>query len=419
MPELNLNTVSVSDALAYVRGLPTGSIDLIFTSPPYFGSVRDYQVDGQLGMEVEVSDYVDALCEILMECWRVLKDSGSLFLNLGDKYGRGRRGLDPKDALRGTGYNRFSKAPVSHHKGITPEKQLLGIPQRVAFRLQELGWIWRGDAPWIKNNGYGPTVFDRPVTSHEYIMQFSKSLRYYYDADAVRTDQQAASKARTLRHRLSHKYADEAIPAGMRQSIYQKIAEGGGGANSLEEAAEKGLINAIGRHRRTTEPFFETIEDTIADVEETLAQLIAMQETGCAFEGDVLLAVQAGTGASTKRDRARSVKHYAPFPEKIVRGIMAAACPPDGVVLDPFMGSGTTAVVAVKLGRNFLGCDLNPDFVQLTMDKVADTVADIDLEIEEEIAAIEEEIVSHSLDTLPLVQYIEAVKSGEIDIYGR
>jgi len=166
------------DALEMLKTLPDGSVHCCVTSPPYWG-LRDYGVDGQLGLEQTPEEYVENLVGVMREVRRVLRDDGTLWLNLGDSYngvGRGEKANGMQVAARATKQRTIC--------GLKP-KDMVGIPWRVAFALQADGWWLRSDIIWVKPNPMPESVTDRPTKAHEYIFLLSKSRTYYYDGDAI------------------------------------------------------------------------------------------------------------------------------------------------------------------------------------------------------------------------------------------
>ena len=177
----NNGSLLVGDALTKLKNLPSNSVNCCITSPPYWG-LRDYGVEHQIGAEMELNSYLDKLVEVFREVRRVLSDDGTFWLNIGDSYtsgGRTWRQTDKKNAARGMGY----RPP-------TPEglksKDLIGVPWRLAFKLQEDGWYLRTDIIWNKPNGQPESVKDRPTRTHEFVFLLSKNERYYYDVESVR-----------------------------------------------------------------------------------------------------------------------------------------------------------------------------------------------------------------------------------------
>ena len=295
------------DCLEVLPTLEAQSVHCVVTSPPYFG-LRDYGVDGQLGLEETPAAYVAKLVGVFREVRRVLRDDGTVWLNLGDSYAGGKQGRD--DADRGKrhtdGRNPDTqglwKGPPPMQRQPPPgmtSKQLLGIPWRVAFALQDDGWILRSDIIWAKSNPMPESVKDRPTKAHEYIFLLAKQPRYYYDADAVREPAVYSSD-----------YSSEVRVAT------PKNVNGLG----LKPTRPYGFKLEGGRNRRSV----WTVSTT-------------------PYRG----------------------AHFAVFPPKLIEPCVLAGCPEGGVVLDPFAGSGTTGEVAIKHGRRFVGIELNPEYIKL------------------------------------------------------
>lgn len=318
---MDLDTITCADALTYLRTLPDGCVNCIVTSPPYFG-LRDYGTDGQIGLEPTPAEYVAALVEIFHEAKRVLRDDGTLWLNLGDSYAADRGGThmpaqtvaggvsgksDEPETWRGQGgeNRRAAHRDASLH-GL-PHKSLMGIPWRVAFGLQDDGWILRSDIIWAKPNPMPESVTDRPTKAHEYVFLFSKSPRYWYDAAAV-----SEPVVRTW----------DASNGGNLSPKGEHKANG----SYRERGGEYPLPRADGlRNRRSV----WTI-------------------TPGNFKG----------------------AHFATMPEEIPEICIQAGCPEGGVVLDPFSGAGTTALVAKRLNRRYLGSDLNPAYAEMARARI-------------------------------------------------
>ena len=301
-----VNEILVGDALAVLKGLPDESAQCCVTSPPYWG-LRDYGVNGQIGLEKTPEEYVTRMVTLFGEVRRVLRVDGTLWLNLGDSYAR-----SPE---KGEKFRGKSKEYLSHnHDRMTgpdvpnglKSKDLIGIPWRVAFALQADGWYLRSDIIWSKPNPMPESVTDRPTKAHEYLFLMSKSERYYYDGDAIREPYKPESMGR-------YAYSLDGTAPTARQPD-------NGDVDRRKREARTRDPNPKGRNRRTvwdipTSPFPEA--------------------------------------------------HFAVFPEKLIEPCILAGCPEGGVVLDPFMGSGTTALVALKAKRQFLGIELNPEYAQM------------------------------------------------------
>lgn len=303
------------DCLDVLRGMDAQSVQCCVTSPPYFG-LRDYGHEGQIGLEDTPDAFVARLVEVFREVRRVLRDDGTLWLNLGDSYnshdpGGYRDGefLNPggrqSDAAKGV-RNRAG----THVPGVKG-KDLIGIPWRVAFALQEDGWYLRQDIIWHKPNPMPESVQDRCTKAHEYIFMLSKSPRYFFDAEAIK---------------------EPAAESSMSRLAQPTLASQAGSARANGGAKTNGPMKAVGcaggkRNRRsvwtvTTKPF---------------------------------------KGA-----------HFATFPPDLIEPCILAGAPVGGVVLDPFLGSGTTAATALRLGRRAIGIELNPDYMALAEARVAD-----------------------------------------------
>ena len=279
--------------------LPDQSVHCCVTSPPYFG-LRDYGHSDQIGLELTPDEFVAELVKVFREVRRVLRDDGTLWLNLGDSYNAaGRSGHGTRVGVK-QGTNRASAAKTDVCRpsdSSLKEKNLVGIPWRVAFALQADGWYLRQDIIWHKPNPMPESVTDRCTKAHEYIFLLSKSARYYYDGEAIK---ETAARAGDF-------------PGGGGGYIQHSAGghcKDGLKANGLRPVAET-------RNRRSA----------------------------------WTVATQPYSGA-----------HFATFPPKLIEPCILAGCPKDGVVFDPFTGSGTVGEMALLAGRQFVGIELNPEY---------------------------------------------------------
>ena len=306
-----VNEILVGDALVRLKEMPDESVNCCVTSPPYWG-LRDYGSDGQIGIEKTPNEYVERMVEVFRQVSRVLRSDGTLWLNLGDSYATG------AGSARSPGGKCFGKQNEAVDSGAFPmsqpnrmpipglkPKDLIGIPWRVAFALQAAGWWLRSDIIWAKPNCMPESVQDRPTRSHEYIFLLSKSERYYYDAAAIR---EKAS------------YAGPNSPESIKTPYGQGFARRAKADKQRGHSMEREEQVANGRNKRdvwtvSPQPFPEA--------------------------------------------------HFATFPEALIEPCIMAGCPAGGVVLDPFMGAGTTALVSLKAGRQFLGIELNPEYAKI------------------------------------------------------
>lgn len=272
------------------------------TSPPYFG-LRDYGVDGQIGLEQTVGEYVANMVDVFRHVWHILEDDGTVWLNLGDSYARtggdsSKKGRhwDGRKNNPNTGHNRYAS-----DIGLKA-KDLIGIPWRVAFALQNFGWYLRQDIIWHKPNPMPESVTDRCTKSHEYIFLLSKSPQYYFDHVAIKEQ--------------------GVTPAGTK-----------GAKGSVERQNQFG-VNA------------RPPEYKIYD------------------------------GMRNKRDvwsvnvRPYKGAHFATYPTALIEPCILAGSRKNDIVFDPFMGSGTTAQVALQHGRQYLGCELNKEYEKLQQERI-------------------------------------------------
>lgn len=266
----NESIMVVGDTGSALRYLPAGICQCCVTSPPYW-SLRNYHIDGQIGLEETVEEYLQRLVTVFDEVRRVLRDDGTLWLNIGDSYTSGNRtwrAPDKKNPVRAMNL----RPPTPD--GLKP-KDLIGVPWRLAMALQESGWYLRADIIWNKPNCQPESVKDRPTRSHEYVFLFSKNERYVYNADAVR-----GPNDRNLR--------------------------------------------------------------TVWDIN-----------------------TQAYSGA-----------HFATFPPQLVEPCLSLGSSAGDLILDPFIGSGTTGSVALQMDRRFVGVELNPDYIDIAKRRLSGAIVD-------------------------------------------
>jgi DNA modification methylase len=310
------------DCIEGLRTLPDASVHCCVTSPPYWG-LRDYGHDGQIGLEATPEAYVARMVEVFREVRRVLRDDGTCWVNLGDSYAaNAATSKKIGESHRGSDtptLNQPHQCRVSVRGGewrIKP-KDLVGIPWRVAFALQADGWWLRQDIIWHKPNPMPESVRDRCTKAHEYVFLLTKSERYFYDAESV--SEKSINDGKIVR--LSEKSLSKAQAAGR-------------GVKPSGNALAESVVVKPTRNRRsvwtvTTKPY---------------------------------------SGA-----------HFAVMPAALVEPCIKAGCPEGGTVLDPFAGSGTTLAVAAELGRSGIGCELNPEYIELAEQRIAKSKAKMPL----------------------------------------
>ena len=286
--------IKQGDAIEVLKTMPDQCINTCVTSPPYWG-LRDYGVAGQLGLEPTPEEYVANLVEVFREVRRVLRDDGTLWLNLGDSYS-GSCQTGGVNSISGKGK---SQPHVKHKRNTNLKpKDLIGIPWMVAFALRADGWYLRQDIIWHKPNPMPESVEDRCTKAHEYIFLLSKSKKYYYDADAIREDPKPGNAGRMSAPKMGkHRPID---PYGQQTKKVYDVIKG----------ANKRSVWTV-----ATKPFKEA--------------------------------------------------HFATFPPELIEPCVLAGCPVGGVVLDPFVGSGTTLLVATRRHRRSIGIELNPEYIKI------------------------------------------------------
>jgi len=324
---MKTNKIYQGNSLDVLKTFPDQSIDMAITSPPYW-ALRDYGTAGQLGLEHSFEEYIQKLCDIFEETKRVLKDEGTLWVNLGDtyaggggnssKYTCGPNGMDKREHARPEQSinNRFSKWQSDTNDSIqvshdvpkdsmnVKNKSLIGIPFRFAIEMINRGWILRNTLIWHKNNVMPASIKDRFTVDFEYIFFFSKQQKYYFEQqfeDSKMTDKERNSRSRY--GYMNHKSKEK----GEVNSIKNDLS-----------AKEFSKFMPLKRNKRTVwsinpKPFKEA--------------------------------------------------HFAVFPEALIETPILAGCPPKGIVLDIFMGSGTTGLVALKNNRKYVGIELNEEYI--------------------------------------------------------
>lgn len=308
------------DALKVLSTLPGEMIDCVVTSPPYWG-LRDYGVDGQIGLEEQPKEYINKIVSVFDEIKRVLKPTGTVFLNLGDTY---------YGAMRSTA--KYASGITNQWRPDTPlrknlpktnwlqPKQKLLIPERIAIEMQEHGWILRNHIIWFKPKHLPSSVQDRLTSSYESVFLFTKAREYYFNLDAIRMPHLWASKdKRSQLRRVEGKSG--------------KITEG------------KYSTNAVGYHPLGANP------------------------------GDVW-------AINTEPSFA---EHFATFPTGLVKRCLLCGCPKEGLVLDPFTGSGTTLFVARSMALHYLGIELNSNYVEIAKARLSKIPARLDTFLTQEV----------------------------------
>ena len=334
------------DCLEILRTLPEASVQTCVTSPPYFG-LRDYGHAGQIGLEPTPAEYVAKMVEVFREVRRVLADDGTLWLNLGDSYNayNGNRGRST--SFQTATEEALPSLPAGH--GLTVKglgnKQLLGIPWRVAFALQADGWYLRQDIIWHKPNPMPESVRDRCTKAHEYIFLLSKSERYYFDSEAMKEPSVGGLAGNTKPTKGGRAYE----------------------AGASEHRTAAGLHKWAERQRSRRDSFKRD--------DSKRAEVIPGQTVGTHRpdrpESDWDIEKRNRRSVWTVATRPYKGAHFATYPPDLIVPCILAGSRPGDTVLDPFTGSGTTGAVAVQHGRRFIGCELNPEYIALAQARIA------------------------------------------------
>ena len=322
--------ILTGDCREVLKTLPEQSINCCVTSPPYFG-LRDYHVDGQIGLETTPDEYIADLVKVFRAVHRVLRDDGTLWVVIGDSYANdgkwgGHTGGKHAKALHDTPVGRNKR-----HTGLKP-KDLIGIPWMMAFALRTDGWWLRQDIVWSKPAPMPESVLDRCTRAHEYIFMFSKNARYYYDQEAIK-EPGIYTSAMTMSVRAARdRIASSAMPVnGTRVQSDKQRGHGRphvGFNDRWDHMSKQEQCNGM-RNKRSV-----------------------WQVATHAYPGS----------------------HWATFPPDLIKPCILAGCPSGGVVLDPFAGSGTTAKVALEAGRKAVMIELNPDYIALIEQRTRTTM---------------------------------------------
>ncbi len=285
MSARNNATILVGDVRKRLAEIPDKTVQCCITSPPYWG-LRDYGHDRQIGLEQNLDDYLVQIIEVFREVRRILTDDGTLWLNLGDSYGK--------------------------------NKNLLGIPWKVAFALQDDGWLLRQDIIWHKPNPMPESVTDRCTKSHEYLFMLTKSRNYFFDNQAIAEPAKTKPGATWAERKAAGATAGNVIVGHEKRNGTQRVVHGKGVTSNLTR--QDGLRNKRSVWTINTKPF---------------------------------------------RDA-----HFAVMPEALVEPCVLASSKADDLILDPFTGSGTVGVVALRHDRHFIGVELNPNYIEIIRNRI-------------------------------------------------
>lgn len=352
--------------------LPDQSVHCCVTSPPYWG-LRDYGCAGQIGLEESIDAWVGEIVDVMRAVRRVLRDDGTLWLNLGDSYATGTTSDRGPTATGKHGYWQnpaVNKRIDGRSMGLKP-KDLIGQPWLVAFALRADGWYLRQEIIWHKPNPMPESIRDRCTKAHEQIFLLSKSPRYYYDFDAMQEPVNGGAHARQPGNKshktqaayeagaTEHRTAAGLVAYAERQRAKYKTPDGwdtrtgaGGHGSFHTEGREKGAVSAVGRREGPPGNPREKNNDSFNEA--------------MAVMPDTRNKRSVWTVASEPFKEA----HFATFPPALIEPCIKAGCPVGGTVLDPFGGAGTTGLVADRLQRDAILIELNPAYAEIARERI-------------------------------------------------
>lgn len=359
--------IHVGDCMEIMRTMPSDSVDCVVTSPPYWG-LRDYGVDGQLGMERSLGEHISAMVAVFEEVRRILKQTGTLWLNYGDCYATTPNGRSAKDvkalktddrtlgAIYQPDHMLHSRGKWSDNKGnkggtdlrgrivaggYMKPKDLCMVPNRIAIALQEAGWWVRSEIIWAKPNPMPESVTDRPATSHEKIWLLTKSAKYFYDNKAVKQPVSNNTHAR--------------ISQDLEKQVRSYRANGGKKSNGPMKAVIAGSTRKL------------------APENQNMVGAKLSRETALALKVDKRnLRNYEPAPVEVWRMATKGFKdaHFATFPPELAERCILAGCPANGTVFDPFGGAGTTVLVALRHNRKAIMIELNPKYAEISRRRI-------------------------------------------------
>lgn len=367
--------ILTGDCRDVLKTLPDQSVHCCVTSPPYFG-LRDYGHEGQIGLEQTPDAFIERMVTVFREVRRILRDDGTLWLNLGDSYAGSGRGGNPEAGTKqgtnrgsqsvGVLYGRKHEAAESERSriksqnaalissGIKP-KDMIGIPWRVAFAMQTDGWYLRQWLPWVKRNPMPESTQDRPTSACEVVFMLTKSARYFFDYEAVKRRMAPASLPR----------------------LSQDVGNQSGSSRANGGAKTNGTMKAVGKvdkqrgHSRRHAGFndrWDQMEREEQRGERAFRNADLFFDSidpshGAMFNGEEFIALDVTTQPFREA-------HFAVMPPRVAEPLIRASCPEGGTVIDPFGGAGTTGLVADRLQRNAILIELNPDYADMAKRRI-------------------------------------------------
>lgn len=349
---IDLNQIYQGDILQVLKTWPDSFVQCVVTSPPYWG-LRDYGVEGQIGLEKTPEEYVSKIVNVFREIRRILTTDGILWINLGDSYASHGKNRSPEQAVaKSTLCNLRGQRSILKQQsklgGKLKPKDLVGIPWRVALALQSDGWYLRSDVIWSKPNPMPESVQDRPTKAHEYIFLLTKSNRYFYDAASIREPMKLSSLQR-LSQDIDDQFGSDRANGGTKTNGRMKAVT----RKDLPETQKKlGLFRDKQRGHSRRHAGFNERWDSMTREEQMALGSNRRSVWNIPTEGI-------------------PEAHFATFPEDIPMLCIKSGSRESDIVLDPFLGSGTVAVVAKRLKRRWVGIELNPAYIEIANRRIS------------------------------------------------
>jgi DNA modification methylase len=357
--------IHVGDCVAIMAAMEPNSVECVVTSPPYWG-LRDYGVDGQHGLEPTLAEHLEIMVAVFEGVKRILKPTGTLWVNYGDCYAttpNGRSAADTKAA--GNDDRTFRDKPFSTIQGALKAKDLCMVPNRFAIALQEAGWWVRSEIVWAKPNPMPESIRDRPASSHEKIFLLSKSARYFYDPQAVRQNRAQDEDANTFRggSYVGGEPGPRAVTGNKiigKQDMTAASAAAAGASSGRRMAGFNERWDAKEKsrgHAKVHEGFRDKWDLMTKDEQQASGRNLRNYEP-------------APVDVWPIATQPFSEAHFATFPPELAERCILAGCPKGGVVFDPYGGAGTTGLVALRHGRTAILSELNPAYADIAARRI-------------------------------------------------
>ncbi len=373
-------TVLQGDVIAMLRTLPDDHFGCVVTSPPYWG-LRDYGVEGQLGLEPTLAEHLAKMVEVFNEVRRVLKPDGTCWVNYGDCYATSPNGRSAADTKAvGTDDRTFRDKPFSTIQGAMKAKDLCMVPNRFAIAMQDAGWWVRAECIWAKPNPMPESIRDRPATAHEKVFLFTKQPRYHWDAEAVRQGLAPSSVSRYAQD-IDSQAGSTRANGGRKKNGTMKAV--GGKQPLAKPDANKSTLTG-GAHGRHSNADAYPEADRRTDKRQDKQRGHSRKHDGFNDRWDQMSRDEQSAGGRSLRNwepapvevwtiatRPFSEAHFATFPPELVERCLKASLRPGDAVLDPFGGSGTTGLVADAFGADCTLIELNPEYAELARRRLA------------------------------------------------